>query len=153
VVWQQSFVPDRFDFISDGPGMDSTVFILRLIAIIAILAVGAATLRRHNSGIVGRKSDSYSIVKEFFILYTVLYMLLSFLLTGLFVHPPEQYLYIINLIAILFLISRTRVASTLDEHKSPGWLVVALICISVTALLAVIAVNSHSELPGSQVRF
>jgi hypothetical protein len=154
VVWEQSFVSDRFDFLLEAGKTDSTVFLFKLMAITAIIAVGVVTLaRNHSSAAISETGDRSPVVKQFFVLYTVLYIFLSFLVTGLFVHPVEQYLYLVNLVVVLFLISAKGSAGHVYESKPRAWLVAAIISISIVALLAVIAVNSHSELPGSQIRF
>ena len=87
-------------------------------------------------------------------MYTVLYIFLSFLVTGVFVHPPEQYLYLVNLAAMLWLISRLSVTfePRASHHYSRVWFV-AFIMVAVIAFLAVIAINSHDEVPNSQKRF
>lgn len=94
VVWDQSFVTDRFDFILEMGGSASTIFFFKLMAIVAVLGVAARTLLLNYS----RKGTTlsqrnYTHVKELFILYTALYIFLSFLVTGIWTHPLEQYLY------------------------------------------------------------
>ncbi len=151
VVWEQSFVTDRFDFIVAAGGNDSTIFLFKLIAIIAILVVaGIAVQRRYSPA---WDNDPYPVVKLFFILYTVLYIFLSFLVTGIFVHPLEQYLYVINIIVILFLLGKTKGSFSVDEFKTGRWATVAVASIALIAVLALVAINSHDGMKGSNVRF
>ncbi len=151
VVWEQSFVTDRFDFIIAAGGSDSTIFLFKLMAISAILVVTAIALRRRYSP--AWDNDPYPVVKLFFILYTVLYTFLSFLVTGIFVHPLEQYLYVINILAILFLLGQTKESFSVDEFKIGRWATVAVASIALIAVLAVVAMNSHDGMKGSNVRF
>jgi hypothetical protein len=97
--------------------------------------------------------DSRATVKEFFILFTTLYFFLSFLITGIFVHPPEQYLYLLNLIVILVLVSGARGTFEVYENKPVTWLKAVIICITIIGFLALIAANSHDGMQGSHVRF
>lgn len=153
VVWQQSFVADRFDFVT-GDNSARVTLLLRFIAIAAILLVAARVLYRNYGGHAKTNGITRAIVWEFFILFTALYILLSFLITGVFVHPVEQYLYVINLVAIALLITRQSPAAfEARENSSIRWVGVSLVCVAIIALLAMIAVKSHDGMPGSQVRF
>jgi hypothetical protein len=154
VVWDQSFVTDRFDFILQNGGTPSTVLYLKLIAILSILVVFALTIAGNyavspQTGI----AELHQKTRQFFILYAGLYIFLSFLLTGIFVHPIEQYLYVANLIVILFLISKSEVTFSVDEHRPVVWLTLGLVSITIIALFAIIVINSHDGLQGSQIRF
>jgi hypothetical protein len=152
VVWDQTFVDKRFDFILEGGGTVSTIFYFKLIAILAIAAVALLTLGRNYSPADG-EYRTRARVKEFFLLYFGLYILLSFLVTGILVHPIEQYLYIVNMLVIIYLMSRSDVAFSITDSQPRRWMVTAVISVVVIALLAVIAINSHGEMWGSQKRF
>lgn len=153
VVWDQSFVIRRFDFILDNGGSTTTVFVFQLMAILAILAVSGWVLYRNYVSARDAGHDERSMVKQFFVLLTVLYIFLSFLITGVTVHPLEQYLYLVNFIVILILISRAEGRFMITEQRAQLWLKYAIVCISVLAVLALIAINSHEVMPGSQIRF
>lgn len=154
VVWDQSFVTDRFDFILQSGGTPSTILYFKLIAILSILVVFALTIAgnyaaRPQTGIAEMRQRTW----QFFILYAGLYIFLSFLVTGVFVHPVEQYLYVANLIVILLLVSKSEVTFSVREHRPWVWLALGLVSITIIALFAIIVINSHDGLPGSQVRF
>lgn len=152
VVWQQSFVTERFDFIVEGGGPGSIAVFMKVISIAAILLVAAVAIRRNYvSGV--QIPDRAASLKVFFILYTALYILLSFLVTGLFVHPPEQYLYIVNLIAVLLLLSRGPAVFEARAERSRMWVAAFTVAVVIIAVLAFIAIHSHGELPGSKGRF
>lgn len=152
VVWQQSFVTERFDFIVEGGGPESIAVFMKVISMAAILLVAAVAIRRNYlSGV--QIPDRAASLKVFFILYTALYILLSFLVTGLFVHPPEQYLYIVNLIAVLLLLSRGPAVFEARAERSRMWVAAFTVAVVIIAVLAFIAIHSHGELPGSKGRF
>jgi hypothetical protein len=152
VVWQQSFVTERFDFIVEGGGPASIAVFMKVISIAAILLVAAVAIRKNYlSGV--QIPDRAASLKVFFILYTALYILLSFLVTGLFVHPLEQYLYIVNLIAVLLLLSRGPAVFEARAERSRMWLAAFTVAVVIIAVLAFIAIHSHGELPGSKGRF
>lgn len=151
VVWDQSFVTDRLKFITEEGGADSTIFYVKLIAIAAILLLTALTLRRNYT--IREDPEHYRSVRIFFILYTGLYIFLSFLITGVFVHPVEQYLYVLNFLVILYLIPGINGSIPVHEYQPRRWIVAAMISIALIAVLAVVAINSHGELHGSQIRF
>lgn len=154
VVWDQSFVTKRFDFILQEGGTASTIFFFKLVAILAVLGLTARTcilIYRRDTTNALRRSDGQ--VKEFFILYASLYVFFSFLVTGIWTHPIEQYLYILNFAAVLFLVSSVRESFRVREEKPQAWLFAAGVSVAFIALLAVVAINSHDGMPGSQVRF
>ena len=154
VVWEQSFVTDRFRFILESGGSESTIFFMKGIALLAILSVTIAVIAKNYFSILPKGTvNPAGRVKGFFILYTGLYVFLSFLVTGVFVHPPEQYLYVLNLVVILFLVPRINGGFEIHENRPGRWTMLSVLLVLVIAVLAVIAINSHGEMPGSQVRF
>lgn len=151
VVWDQSFVTDRFDFITEAGESPALIFLFKAVAIVAILLVTARILYQNfaTKGDIGR-----SVVGESFVLYTALYIFLSFLVTGVLVHPLEQYLYVLNFVVIILLVSAKRETVIEARDNTPAtWVKVSLVCVAIIAALAVIAINSHEGLHGSQVRF
>ena len=154
VVWDQSFVSDRFQFILEDGGSPTTVFYIKLIAIAAIIVVAILIITRNYSSMKEKTfASSNRVVKNLFLLYLGLYIFLSFLVTGLYTHPPEQYFYLINFAVILFILPRLRGTFEVHENKPQTWILVTFILIVALAFLAAIAMNAHGELPGSQIRF
>lgn len=152
VVWDQSFVPEKMDHIIKLGGSEAMVFGFRLLAILSILAVAAYILWRNAS--TRGESLVATTTKHFFILHTALYIFLSFLITGILVHPPEQYLYVLNLLVILYLIPRVNGGDVqVREFKVGKWIVIGFVVIVFIALLTLIAINSHDGLWGSHVRW
>lgn len=154
VVWDQSFVTDRLDFVLKSGGALSTIFTIKLIALVAMIAVAVLILTWNYSAAKERAGETNEgLVKRFFILYAGLYIFLSFLITGIYTHPPEQYLYVINLVVILILISRAAGGFEVYENRPQAWIRFAVLVVLAIAVLATIAANAHGELWGSQVRF
>lgn len=154
VVWDQSFVTDRFDFVLKSGGSLSTIFYFKLIALVSILAVFGLTIWRNYSSIHQTVAErSQHSIKQFFVLYAGLYIFLSFLVTGIFVHPLEQYLYIANLLVIILLISQTNPQFSVHPNRPLKWLLLSVVSIAIIGVLAFIAINSHDGLHGSQIRF
>ena len=150
VVWDQSFVTDRFDFIPDT----NTIFVFKLTAFLAIVATAFVSIRaNYSANNADQPSRDYRVARNFFITYFALYILLSFLVTGIFIHPPEQYLYVLNFIAILWILPRLKGTSTLQTLQPVRWVWLVFFSIIILGILALIAANTHGELPGSQIRF
>jgi hypothetical protein len=96
---------------------------------------------------------SHTDVKFIFILYLGLYTFLSFLLTGIYTHPIEQYLYLVNIIVIILILPSLKDSFDLKEESLGKWLVTTFLSFLIIAVFAWIAVHSHGELGGSQIRF
>lgn len=113
--------------------------------------------------IYGRKAGvSYGLnnklTDSFLFSYLVLYIILSNLITGTFfgINHPNQYLYWVNLAVIMLYIKFSQQEKVFYEVQPEQWRTWGRLTGSVfiiLALLALIAINSHGELPGAQVRF
>lgn len=148
VLWDNSFVADKLTFILELGGSGDTIVWFQGIAGVAIVVSMLIVFVRYYSA-----SYSYNSVKMIFVIYLVLYTFLSFLLTGILVHPIEQYLYLVNIVIILFALPYLKDNFEIREARPVTWLVSLVLVILIIGLLAVIAVNSHGELKGSQIRF
>jgi hypothetical protein len=65
----------------------------------------------------------------------------------------EQYLYLVNYAIIVFAIPRLNPVFVPGETNGNRWLRNFLIVVAFIAVLALIAVNTHGEMPGMQKRF
>ena len=148
VLWDQSFVADKLDFVFKLGGSSETVFLFQALSLIAILLGAAIMLMRFL-----RSVYDYTDVRSIFVIYLGTYAFLSFLLTGILVHPIEQYLYLVNIAVILVVLPSLHDNFKLTVESPAKWVTAAGLCIIVIALLAVIALQSRPELPGSQIRF
>jgi hypothetical protein len=154
VVWDQSFVTDRFDFITASGGRTTTILLFKSIALAAIILVGGLIILANYSPAQAKEpAADYRVAQNFFILYFLLYILLSFLVTGIFVHPLEQYLYVLNFIAILVMLPRVKGTFDSSTVVPVRWAQLTFILIIVLGILALIAANAHGPLRGSQIRF
>ncbi len=148
IVWDQSFVADKLTFILELGGSGDTILWFQVLAALAILLVALIMLLRYY-----RSAYFYSDVRGVFVLYLGLYTFLSFLLTGIWVHPVEQYLYLVNIGAILFILPSLKNNFDVREGRPVRWLLLLFAVFAILAVCAVIAIYSHEELKGSQIRF
>lgn len=148
ILWQQSFGTEKLDFLLELGGDGNTIVSFQVISLLTIVVMAAVLFALYY-----RDAYNYQSVKSIFIVYLGSYTFLSFLLTGIFKHPIEQYLYLVNITAILFLLPSLHNTFAFKQEQPRGWLAGLGIIMVVLAALAVIAVNSHPELKGSHVRF
>lgn len=146
-VFDQSFNPEQMDHIARLGGPESMIGTFQWIAAISILVVAVVIWR-----MVGRPF-SYDLVRNVFILYLGCYILLSFLLTGILVHPAEQYLYLVNLAVILIVAARLHVAFDNRDESTTTWLVATVLCVLAVALLTVIVLGFNTKMMDSVGRF
>ncbi len=148
VLWQQSFINKTLDFLIELGGNENTILSFRVISFVTIAAVAAFMfLRFYNA------SYTYQSVRTIFFFYIGSYTFLSFLATGILSHPIEQYLYLVNIAAILFLLPSVNNTFAVQQEQPKKWLAGFGIAMVILAALAMIAINSHEEMKGSHVRF
>jgi len=148
LVLSQSFVTEKLSFLLKIGGDENTVFGFQVLALVSIMILILIVLTKFYQ-------DRYaqSDIKWIFVLYLGLYTFLSFLLTGIYIHPIEQYLYLVNIATVLVLLPSLK-NSFEFRPDSPGvWAAILTVLIAVMALLAVIAISSHDILRGTQIRF
>ena len=148
VLWDQSFVTEKLTFIIKEGGTEDTVLLFQILAGISIAVFILTMLARY-----WRSTYTFSDVRSIFLISILIYTFLSFLLTGIYSHPIEQYLYIVNIGLILFLVPSVSNNFEVIEEKPSNWIIACVLCVLVVGLFAMIAINSHSEIPGMEVRF
>jgi hypothetical protein len=148
VLWDQSFNAEQMDHILKLGGTTETIFWFQTIAIVAIVLGAVILLTRFN-----RTQQDFSAVKSIFIIYLGLYTFLSFLLTGITVHPIEQYLYLANIAVLLLVMPSLNDNFALTKESPLRWMTATVLCVLLIAILAMVALQSHGELPGSHMRF
>jgi len=148
VVWDQSFNVEKLEYVLSIGGSEDAIGVFRVISLLSIALLVLISFTKYY-----RAKYDYKDVRSIFLWLIVVYAFLSFLLTGIYKHPIEQYLYILNIAAILFLMRGQKVTFDHVEEFPRKWLIIILIIICLLALLAVIAVSSHGPLKGSQMRF
>lgn len=148
VLWDQSFVASKLQFILTLAGNDNTIVLFQVIALLAIVLCIVIVFLKYY-----RTLYSFNDVRAIFILYLGVYVFLSFLLTGIYRHPIEQYLYLVNIAVILFVLPTIRDNFEVKEESSGKWLMTTAFSLLLIAIFAVVAIQSHGELGGSQIRF
>jgi hypothetical protein len=148
VLWDQSFVAEKLDLILKVGGTANTVLAFQVLAAILIVAFILIMLTRYF-----RSTYTFSEVKSIFLISLLIYTFLSFLLTGIYFHPIEQYLYIVNIAFILFLLPSISNNFDVIDESPRRWIAASVLCVLVIGIFALIAMNSHSEIPGMEVRF
>jgi uncharacterized membrane protein YiaA len=97
-------------------------------------------------------------VRLTFYVYLLVYMIASYLITGLFAGRAElnHHLYLVNAL-VIYLLSRKEsnaMFDTLTDRVEPRrWFVYLIGIIVFMALLSVILINIHGELGGAHNRF
>ncbi|MEJ1241991.1 hypothetical protein WBG78_27845 [Chryseolinea sp. T2] len=148
VVWDQSFNPKQLDHILKLGGTESLITVFQWIAIITITLMAVALWRT-----VSKKVTDYSTVQRTFVLFAGAYILLSFLLTGIAVHPVEQYLYLVNVAVILIVAARMHSPFTTRNEPATTWLVTAMSAVAVIALLTLVVLTCNPKMLDTVGRF
>lgn len=148
VLWEQSFLSGDLHHIVEIGGSEEVISWFRTISFLAIALAAIILITKYY-----RAQYDASSVKSIFLIYLGVYTFLSFLLTGITVHPIEQYLYLVNIAVILFLLPSLHDNFSLTVPSSRKKVVAAVFCVLSIAILAILAMQSHGELPGSHVRF
>ncbi len=158
VVWQQSFEVERLErtygnLVSGGAGVYAQWVALAVLLLI-ILHAGYVWIRYHRqkeSLISYGRSEVRSIFRSHFLLY----ILLSWLITGALIstYRIEQYLYVANFIAIWILWPKDAPPFFARSINTKKWARNFLFVLVIIAVLAFVAIHTHGEMPGMQRRF
>ncbi len=154
IMWQQNFewerIVDTYSKLITSP-TDNIYHLVQWGSLLFILLTSAWQVRKFNA----YTSLNYSEVKQFFFTHWAVFMILSFIITGAFVstYRIEQYLYIINYVVILVLISKAdpRIEGASFEPKK--YLRYGALIIAFIAVLAYIAIQTHGEFKNGKKRF
>lgn len=97
-------------------------------------------------------------VSLFLFVYLSTYALMSYLVTGLFAGKMglNHHLYLLNIV-LIFILSRKEVmewsSKTTDSLIIKKWFLYLILILAFLAVLSLIGISSHGELPGSHNRF
>jgi hypothetical protein len=158
IVWDQTFETERISKIltSIDPATESLTTYVQWTALLSILLSAGFWFNhfyfKQKDQLVKLESDS---VFYFLLGHLGLYTFLSILKTGAFlsVYRIEQYLYIVNLVAIYFLVRKYQPAFTYRGLNINRWFVNLLFILAIIALYTAVAISSHEELNGAHLRF
>jgi hypothetical protein len=148
LVWDQSFVAKKLNHVLELGGTDTLVLAFQIIAISAIVLVAIVAWKLVEKG----RSD-YKTVQRVFLIYIGSYILLSFLLTGIVVHPVEQYLYLLNVGVILVVSARMHAPFVASDERTTTWLITAVSAVVVIALLTLVVLCCNTKMVETVGRF
>jgi hypothetical protein len=148
VLWDQSFVTGKLNFILELGGNEETILWFQIIALLSIVLCMVIIIAKYY-----RSQFNFNDVRTIFLLYLGVYTFLSFLLTGIYTHPIEQYLYLVNVVVIVLVLPGIRNNFEVKQESSGPWVTATLVSVLLIAVLAVIAIQTHGDLGGSQTRF
>ena len=153
VIWDQSFHLEGLSRLYAPEGDLNLARIVQLSTLGFLVLQAIFFLTQY-----ARKKDldnpySYKELWTAFFLFFLMYILLSFVKTGtpIYTQLPEQYLYLVNVVAIAFLLRRS--PSHFASIPNFNWGRILLIVFGIWVILALVLINSHGELPGTQIRF
>ena len=115
VVWDQSFSAIKLDFILEMGGSEQTVLLFQWLSALVIVIAVVLVFTLYNKTEFG-----YKDLRNVLLLSLVSYTSLSFLRTGIIVHPLEQYLYVVNILVVLWVAPRVGVTVPLRSDISSG---------------------------------
>jgi len=160
IVWDQSFETERminivksFDPLANASAItaNSQIIALAVILLAASYWFYYYFFREKNRTLTIRYQDVY----QFFLGHFGLFAFYSLMVTGAFIslYRIEQYLYILNIIVIGFVVGKFK-SPFYNRGLNPGkWTINLLFIMAVIALLAIVALSSHGEIKGAHNRF
>jgi uncharacterized membrane protein len=156
IVFSQSLGYNRFlDRFKDLPNPQLFALLSSLSAVAVFIITAILTCYRVNHSVNGfRRKDVILILLTYFAAYITLSYIVTGALTGKFL--LNHHLYWVNYFIILFLL-RKKFPAFLDnlsvEFNGKRWLLWVTGILIFIIILALILVNIHGEIPGSNNRF
>ena len=154
IMWQQNFEWERIQstYVKLLATDDQSVYNLVIYgSLLLTLVMGVYWVIKF------RKTSAFSFgeVRKFFFGHWLLYILLSYIVTGAIIstYRIEQYLYLINFFVILLLINRATAEFKPEPFSFRKAFKVFGAIILFISLLAFILIQTHGELKGSHKRF
>lgn len=158
IVWEQTFELKRITEIlskvniSEGSPILAGIqwFSLFLVLLMTFIWLLKFFIKKTNE-----VSYSFNEIFTLFIGHLGLYIVFSWLITGAFLstYRIEQYLYLLNLLIVIFVIRKTKPEFSDYSISLKQWSLNTAGLIIVIAIFAFILINSHGELKGAKKRF
>ena len=128
----------------------SSIFVMTLMVVLFFIVWYRVERKRFS---VGRKYSRFV-----FVAYFVTYIILSFVVSGLFAGhiPLNHWLYLVNFVVVLFLLEKRYpvfFSNPVPERNNKLFIGILVFILTVLVLLAFIAVNIHDEMNGAHDRF
>jgi len=135
------------------PNLEQIAYASSLVSAIVLLLMAISVFWKLKNGNYGRKEATF-----FLFLYFGIYALLSYLATGLIAGTMElnHHLYLLNILVVYIMARNEKTefhnvgSNALPTKK---WAMVLWAILVFIALLSLVAINIHGELPGSHNRF
>jgi len=148
MVWDQSFTTEKLQRLLEMGGTEAFIPTFQWIAGLVIAGVAVLAWK-----VTSKQVLDYAAVRTVFVLYMGCYILISFLLTGIFVHPVEQYLYLLNVAVILIVAARMHSPFQVRDERTTSWLVTAMGAVVMLALLTLVVLGFNTKMVETVGRF
>ncbi len=154
IMWQQNFEWDRIQetFVKLISTDDSTFYLcVQWGSLLLILLMAIYWIARFKS----YSEINYSSLRHFFFGHWLLYIALSFIITGAFVsiYRPEQYLYLFNYAIVFLLINKVSPSFTTQSFQFSRYVKGFVSILIAIMLLSFILIHTHGEFKGAHKRF
>ena len=154
IMWQQNFEWDRIQetFVRLLSSDDSTFYSgVQWGSLLLILLMAIYWIARFKS----YSEITYSSLRHFFFGHWLLYIALSFIITGAFVstYRPEQYLYLVNYAIVFLLINKVSPSFTTQSFQFSRYVKGFVSILIAIMLLSFILIHTHGEFKGAHKRF
>ena len=159
VVWDQTFTLDNiqntYSKLIDRNTDIISVVIQAIAFMLIILQIAYVLVKYHYQQSENAPAYTRQHVLILFVSYFAVYVLFSQLITGAIIstYRIEQYLYIVNMAVIIWALPNLN--SELSKRKTnlDQWGINFGLVLLIIAVLALVAINIHGEMPGAHKRF
>jgi len=148
LVWDQSFMVKQLKHVLELGGSEMLITVFQGIAAFSVTLVAVIVW-----SLLKKSTYDYAAVRNIFILYAGDYILLSFLLTGILIHPIEQYLYLLNVGVILMVSVRMQPTFQVRDERTRVWVTAAVCAVFALALLSLIVIGFNTKMMDTVGRF
>ncbi len=153
VVWEQSFSVKQLAETYNGLGLEVAA---KPVVIAAGFCLAAWALYAY-SRYVKPKNTVYTgnEVFVFFLGSWLLYIMFSVMITGAWLsgYRPEQYLYVLNLLLVIWGMKKVETSFMTVKNDPGAWLKGVMVLLAFFAVLAFILTQTHGQLSGANTRF
>jgi len=157
VVWDQSFGSKRVQEMVAAIDPGNTAMLTELTQTVAFLAIVGAGLYWFFHFYLKSQLEVFTFksLYPFFFAHFTLYTVCSWLITGAFLstYRIEQYLYVVNLLVIGFLLKKINADFQPMANRSRQWAMLLAVIFVVMAVAALVAINSHEVWGRAEKRF
>jgi hypothetical protein len=160
IVWDQSLKTERLSKVVQeiSPLSDSIqlAHYAQWTGLLLVAAFFAAALYKfYISNKTSETALDFDSLKQFLLTNLGIYTTFSFLVTYAFmsVYRIEQYLYVVNLVALVFLLGKPAPAFAARGINISKWAINLIFVLAIIGLFTAVAVSSHTDLKTARVRF